>query len=545
MRVSLPARIFAAFAALLLIFGAVSVHGAWALNRLGERLSVIHTSLLPLPALLSDIKSELRALDEVVEPRDLPTLRRALLVSQRAHPSMDVLAARFASVREALERGGDAPALVDCVASLDGLDVRRAELARWMGTLTTRVSQPPEERLETGLAAPAEAPQATWVDAQRSVQERLGALGLEVSRFELKTAGETSAALEAFAAQEQRALWSTLLLTLSGLAIGLALTIGAGLTLRPLGVLRDAVGRMARGDFEAPRLAAQGAGAQRGLGLKANNELGDLAADIERMAEAIRLRDQRLADQQREILHQERLATVGRLAAQITHELRNPLSSIGLNSELLMEELDHLQGGVEARTLLSSIIVEVERLREITEAYLGFARLPRPEPLPCDLNAIAAELLDFVRAEMERARVRTRLDPDRAVRLALADPNQVRAALLNLLRNAREALGGREGHIVLRVRSLGDAATVEVLDDGPGFSPDARAHLFEPFYSTRPQGTGLGLSYVRKIVTAQGGAVDVEDAPGGGALVRVSLPLANSEAAATAPRCEPSEPSTP
>jgi signal transduction histidine kinase len=78
---------------------------------------------------------------------------------------------------------------------------------------------------------------------------------------------------------------------------------------------------------------------------------------------------------------------------------------------------------------------------------------------------------------------------------------------------------------------LGDAATIEVLDDGPGFSPDARAHLFEPFYSTRPQGTGLGLSYVRKIALAQGGSVEVEDAPGGGALVRVSLPLAHSDAA--------------
>ncbi len=531
MRVSLPARIFAAFAALLLVFGAVSVHGAWTLNRLGERLSVIHTSLLPLPALLSDIKSELRALDEVVEPRDWATLHRALLVSQRGHPSLDVLTARFAAVRTALERGGDAPAIAECVAMLDALDVRRAELARSIGTLTTRVDQTNEEQTDPTLAAGSDVARAAWMDAQRNVQERLGALGLEVARFELRTAAETSAALEAFAAQEQRALWSTLLLTLSGLAIGLALTIGAGLTLRPLGVLRDAVGRMARGDFGTSQSAALPGGPQRGLGLKVNNELGDLAADIERMAEAIRLRDQRLADQQREILHQERLATVGRLAAQITHELRNPLSSIGLNSELLMEELDHLQGGAEARTLLSSIIIEVERLREITEAYLGFARLPRPEPVPCDLNAIAAELLDFVRAEMERARVRTRLDPDRAVRLALADPNQVRAALLNLLRNAREALGGREGHIVLRVRSLGDAATIEVLDDGPGFSPDARAHLFEPFYSTRPQGTGLGLSYVRKIALAQGGSVEVEDAPGGGALVRVSLPLAHSDAA--------------
>ncbi|MCA9537865.1 MAG: two-component sensor histidine kinase, partial [Myxococcales bacterium] len=211
--------------------------------------------------------------------------------------------------------------------------------------------------------------------------------------------------------------------------------------------------------------------------------------------------------------------------------------SIGLNSELLMEELalvDDPEALSGARDLLHDIIKEVERLREITEEYLRFARLPRPERVPVDLNHAAAELLEFVRGEMERAGARTRLDADPAARPALVDPNQLRSALLNLLRNAREAIEGRGGHIVLRVRTLGDCATIAVVDDGPGVAADVQERLFEPFYSTKPQGTGLGLAMVRKIIEAQDGAVRFESAPGKGTTVRLELPLAPMDAEARA-----------
>jgi signal transduction histidine kinase len=261
-------------------------------------------------------------------------------------------------------------------------------------------------------------------------------------------------------------------------------------------------------------------------------ELGALAAEFNVMAAAIQRRDAQLSAQQEQLLHRERLATVGKLSAQITHELRNPLSSIGLNSELLKEELAMGQGVADldgARELLSNIIREVERLREITEEYLRFARLPRPECVPVDLNHAAGDLMEFVRTEMQRAKVRIRLDADRAAHPAYVDPNQLRAALLNLLRNAREAMPDG-GHVVLRVRSLGGQATVEVIDDGPGVPDDLRERLFEPFFSTKPQGTGLGLSMVRKIMDALDGEVSISSVPGKGTTVRLSMPLAPTEA---------------
>jgi signal transduction histidine kinase len=259
------------------------------------------------------------------------------------------------------------------------------------------------------------------------------------------------------------------------------------------------------------------------------------------MGEAIEQRDAQLERQQNDRLQQARLATVGRLTAQITHELRNPLSSIGLNADLLEEELVELSTAIAeleegtreaigshvtgARPLLREIAREVERLKVITEDYLRFARLPRPALESLDLNLQCSELLDFVRAEYAEAHVALQLDLDPQPRLVIGDVNHTRSALLNLLRNAREALAQKEGgRVTLRVRSWGDEASVSVEDDGPGMSSEALERLFEPFFSTKPQGTGLGLAMVRQLMLAQGGRVEVKNQRAGGVAVSLFYP---------------------
>jgi signal transduction histidine kinase len=516
MRLSIPGRIFAAFAALLLVFAGVSGYTAHEVARLSEQVADVHQTLMPLPPVFAEIKSEVRGLDLALEPRESVLLRRSVHLARRVHPYLERLAELF---EDALERLGRPSRLSTSETGplaqrWRALDAQRQALSTRVSTFFERVESEDDRDAE-----PAGDAETERMATQRVLRREVADLGREVARMEVEVNSVTNRAMEAFAQEERSAVWSAVLLTILGLAAGATLTAAAALTLRPLRTLREGVERIARGDYERPVDVA----------LIGRTELGGLAADINRMAEAIRRRDAQLAAQQRELLHQERLATVGRLAAQITHELRNPLSSIGLNSELLMDEL--AEAGTEgARTLLSSIIQEVERLREITEAYLSFARLPRPERVPVDLNALCGETLDFVRTEMEREKVKTRLDADRAARPALVDPHQIRAGLLNLLRNAREALGPRGGHVTLRVRTLGGEATLEVVDDGPGFTAEAQAHLFEPFFTTKPQGTGLGLSYVRKLVEAQGGRVEVEAAPTGGALIRLRLPLAEESA---------------
>ncbi len=497
MRPTIPGQVFAAFVALLLTFGGVSAYTVWQVRALGARLERIHGTLLPLPSVLAEAKSDLRGLELAVEQPDGAALKRAVHLARRVHPYLERLESTFAEAARLLNAA---------TPGLEGLRARLAEL----------------DRARTGLAEAT----TTFFDAveagadsgepRRDTQARLRALGREVATLEIDLRVASDEAVAAYAREEGRAVWAAIILASVAMVIGVAVALGANRILRPLRSLREGVERVARGEYDQPVAVAGASG-----------ELAALATEFNRMAEAIRRRDEQLSAQQRELVNRERLAAVGRMSAQITHELRNPLSSIGLNSELLLDELEENAAG---RGLLANIIKEVERLREITEEYLRFARLPRPEPMPVDLNHASAELLEFLRSELDRAGIKARLDADRAALPALVDPNQVRAALLNLVRNAREAMepqGG--GHLVLRVRSLGGEATVAVVDDGPGMSAEARERLYEPFFSTKPQGTGLGLSLVQRIVEAQGGRVEVESAEGKGTTVRLVLPLASPE----------------
>src|SRR6185369_11695077 len=135
--------------------------------------------------------------------------------------------------------------------------------------------------------------------------------------------------------------------------------------------------------------------------------------------------------------------TAGRMAAQITHEVRNPLASIGLYAELLGDEIGD-RGG-EPRRLLSSIISEIDRLTEITETYLRFARLPRPKLVREDLGALVTGVVEFARAELSQAGIALQVEVAPALPDVAADEAQLRQALLNLVRNAREAMAAQGG----------------------------------------------------------------------------------------------------
>ena len=178
------------------------------------------------------------------------------------------------------------------------------------------------------------------------------------------------------------------------------------------------------------RQLAGGDYAQR-TGVTSRDEIGDLAREFDAMADAIHEREQRL-------IRSERLATVGRMAAQIAHEVRNPLSSIGLNAELLGDELPGEAD--EARRLVASIIGEVDRLAEITETYLRFARLPQPKLEREDLGVLIASVVDLARGELVQAGIELRVDVAPGLPEMMADEGQIRQTLINLIRNAREAL---------------------------------------------------------------------------------------------------------
>ena len=228
-----------------------------------------------------------------------------------------------------------------------------------------------------------------------------------------------------------------------------------------------------------------------------------------------------IAEANAQLVAADRLATVGKMAAHVTHEIRNPLSSIALNLELLEEQLGLLRANregtasrgeaeAEANALLRAIGREVERLSGLSQQYLAFARQRPLELEPEDVGTIAREGADFVRRELEQHGIELTLDIAPELPTVLADEGQLRQALLNLLRNAREAMP-KGGHIAVRVQGSDDGGvSLIVEDDGPGIDPALRQHLFEPFFTTKSHGTGLGLAITQQIAKAHGGTIDCE-----------------------------------
>jgi two-component system, NtrC family, sensor kinase len=305
---------------------------------------------------------------------------------------------------------------------------------------------------------------------------------------------------------EETALSAAIMLGAAGLAVALAVFLFTLRTLRPLGVLRRRARQVAEGEYT-----------QR-TGVTSHDEIGDLAREFDAMADAIQEREQRL-------IRSERLATVGRMAAQIAHEVRNPLSSIGLNAELLGDELS--TEADEARRMVASIIREVDRLTELTETYLRFTRLPRPKLEREDLGGLVASVVAMGRGEIVQEGITLDVDIPPDLPELPADEAQLRQALINLMRNAREALASapikRIGISVVNDHPSG-CLLIRVSDSGAGIEQRDLGKIFDPFFSTKAQGTGLGLALVQQIVVDHGGQIDVDSVPGRGTTFTLAFP---------------------
>ena len=228
-------------------------------------------------------------------------------------------------------------------------------------------------------------------------------------------------------------------------------------------------------------------------------------------------------------LQAERLAMVGTMAAQVAHEVRNPLGSITLNLDLVQREIDKLaqaSGGSpnEGRTLANEMREEIHRIQRVIEDYLQFARLPKPRRQPVALNAFLNQKLAFLYPELEQADVKLHTHFDPALTMINADAEQLWQAVLNLIRNSREAmLNG--GELTIGTWRNGGQALLRVSDNGKGMTNEQVERVFTPFYTTKKEGTGLGLALVQQIVTEHSGHVECESASGNGSTFTIFLPL--------------------
>jgi signal transduction histidine kinase len=223
--------------------------------------------------------------------------------------------------------------------------------------------------------------------------------------------------------------------------------------------------------------------------------------------------------------HTDLLASVGQVAAGVAHEIRNPLAVLRGASQRLQkyENLNQAQ-----RTeLLAMIDEEVGRMGTVVQTFLDLSRRPKGEAVLFELKPVLERSLEILRVELDRSRVAVEYEWDAAEMAMEGDPSAMHHVFLNLALNARDVMpaGGR---LLVKVVGKKGEARITFEDTGPGVPKNIRTKIFEPFYTTRATGTGLGLAFVDRIVTEHGGSVTVGSAPSGGALFEIRLPAESS-----------------
>lgn len=246
-----------------------------------------------------------------------------------------------------------------------------------------------------------------------------------------------------------------------------------------------------------------------------------------RDAETIQRQLGELEAAQRSLVQQEKLAAVGRLAAGVAHEVRNPLGVMRASASMVQESFD---AGDERHRACQFICDESDRLNSLITTLLTFSRPTEPNWSRVSLDDVVERALRLAAEPLRERRVRVERESGGAGRAPelRADPDLLAQVVLDLVLNAAEAVAD-SGRVVLRTGEVDGRVSVEVADDGPGVAPENAAQLFEPFFTTKARGTGLGLAMARRIAETHTGTLELAagrgaGADGAGACFRLSVP---------------------
>lgn len=538
MRLGVATRIFLGFAVVIAAFGATSAFTLYRMSGLRESVTVVWKEVIPVSNQLAALSRQLKSAEELFafkRPTDAQWIQQILptLEPFGGPQGIDLAARRL----ERLAADGGGLAAVDreelrviatrLQAFGDGRELAELITQRELGEALFEGGPPASrelyDRLVRRALKRANLGELTGVSEEsRSVVRVLRRINREVSEA-VRALSAPIRAIDERAEADERATSLAVIISATGaLIISLLMLWMSQLTLKPIRQLREGARRIAAGDYHER------------VRVRSDDEIGQLAVEFNTMAESLMKRDAELERQREELLRADRLAVIGKLAAQITHEVRNPLSSIGLNAELLEEELEDLPTTGDARVSLGAIIREVQRLKSITEEYLHFARLPRPDLAAVDVGALLGQFLTFLSHEVAEAGITL---ASRGVTPSLdggpppvrADADQLRQALLNIARNAIEALRSapepRRLEVSLEPRR-GGGVRIAITDNGAGIDAAVRERIFEPFVTGKSHGTGLGLALTREIVVEHGGTIDAISpvADGRGASFVIELP---------------------
>ncbi len=236
--------------------------------------------------------------------------------------------------------------------------------------------------------------------------------------------------------------------------------------------------------------------------------------------------DERVLSQveMQELVAQERIQGVVSLAAGVAHEIGNPLNSMRIHLQLLKRDLPAARGkkAVAMHKRVDVALDEIRRLDSILHQFLKAVRPASPQLRPASLNAVVAATIESMGAELASRDISVEFEQDKNLPPVLLDPDQIHQVLYNLMRNAIQA---SPNHSTLHIKTFLKAGyvAVEISDEGCGMSPEVMARVFDPYFTTKETGTGLGLYVVRRIVREHGGSIDVRSSPGEGTSITIML----------------------
>jgi two-component system, NtrC family, sensor kinase len=333
-------------------------------------------------------------------------------------------------------------------------------------------------------------------------------------------------------------LWSTLArfgaIALGGvfLIVAIAITQARRIS-RPLKTLEGIAQQVADGDFrqevsvDAPLEITHLATSITRMAAKLEKEREELEEWGTMLERRVKERSDELSKIHAQLFRSEKLASLGKLAAGVAHEINNPLTGILTNSSLMLEDLaaeDPMREEVEV------IVHETIRCRDIVKRLLDFARQTKPQKKLTNLNDLMENIVLLVRNQASFRNIQIERHLEEQLPLVLTDPDQIQQVFINIILNAAEAMtqGG-----LLTIRSSLDAGTrlinLSFADTGPGIAEEQRERIFDPFFTTKEHGTGLGLSISYGIIEQHGGTISVESAVGKGTTFTIQLPVTTAE----------------
>ncbi len=496
-RRTVAARILASYVAILLVFVVAAGWSLWAQRSSAREAELLRSGYLPLSLSLRDLvanqdtwNTQLNHVTTAGNPAD----KRIWFDTARSVGRPKKLDETRARIHGAFDHGDLHTAAIG------------AELLAEMSRIERFLRE--DDRLVVRLfEALAQGQHARAEELRDELVTRGSRAKRTLSTLERRVQHHVDLLLDQARERERMALGILVALAVLTLLVGLLMLLYARRVLRPLRAVTERAQAVARGDLSAR------------APLASRDELGELSATFEGMVTAIaRANEQLRAGEQ--------LATIGKMAAHVTHEIRNPLSSIALNLELLEEEIPSHEA--ESRSLVRAIGREVERLSALSGQYLSMAKSQPPRLELESVDDVVVEACEFMRADLARHGVALHIDVPEVTTSARVDEAQLKQALFNLVRNAREAMQGG-GSVRVSVEPALELVRIVVEDEGPGIEAEAAERLFDPFFTTKGHGTGLGLSVTRQIVLAHGGSIRHEARAEGGSRFVIALPLVSRD----------------